>query len=235
MGNGIARFVCMPKSFLSKPLHDPSNDVVSGILHLIGVGLAVAVLVVLIVVAVRYGTVWHVVAYALYGTGLILLYLSSSTYHLIPHRFTRAKHLFRRVDHAMIYVLIAATYTPVTFVTLYGGWRWSLFGVIWGLAIVGCVLKMADVTIPSGMSTVFYLAMGWCIVIAFAPLRAQLSTVELWLLFSGGLSYTVGVVCFVFDRVLHRRRYFWMHELFHVFVLGGSSLHTVFMFFILSV
>ncbi len=215
--------------------HHPSNDMVSGVLHLVGVGLAIAVLVVLIVVGARYGTSWHVVGYSLYGTGLILLYVASSTYHLIPRRFARVKQFFRRLDHSMIYVLIAATYTPICFLTLPAGWGWSLFGVVWGLALAGASLTLSGVRLPPAVSTTMYVVMGWSILLAFSPLRQHISTGMLWLLFTGGISYTVGVVFFVLDRVLPHRRYFWMHEVFHLCVLGGSTLHTIFMFFVLSV
>lgn len=207
-----------------------SNDIVSGVLHFIGVGCAIAILVVLIVVGARYGGPWHVVGYSLYGSGLILLYLASSSYHLVPYRFVRTKLFLQRLDHAMIYVLIAATYTPITFVSLHSGWRWSMFGVIWGLAVVGCMFKLGGWRLHRGLWTALYVVMGWLIVIAFAPLQVSMSVGQLWLLVSGGISYTVGVIFFVLDRVLIRRRYFWMHEIFHLFVLGGSALHTIVMF-----
>ncbi len=210
-----------------------TNDITSGVLHFIGVGLAIGVLVVLIVVGARYGGPWHVVGYSLYGSGLILLYLASTSYHLVPHRFARIKLVLQRLDHAMIYVLIAATYTPITFVSLHGGWRWSLFGVIWGLAVFGCVVKLSGWRLHPVASSLLYIAMGWLIIIAFSPLRVEMSTGELWLLIAGGLSYTVGVLFFMLDRVLRRRKYFWMHEIFHLFVLGGSALHTVLMFYML--
>lgn len=213
--------------------HHRSNDIVSGVLHFIGVGCAIAVMVVLIVVGARYGGPWHVVGYSLYGSGLILLYLASSAYHLVPHRFVRVKQALQRLDHAMIYVLIAATYTPITFVALHGGWRWSMFGVIWGLAVVGCVIKLCGWRIHTGLSTALYIVMGWLIALAFSPLRVEMSTGELWLLVSGGISYTVGVIFFTLGRLLRHRKYFWMHEIFHLFVLGGSALHTIVMFSIL--
>ncbi|MGB3921870.1 MAG: hemolysin III family protein [Minisyncoccia bacterium] len=214
-------------------LHDRTNDVTSGILHLAGAGLAVAVMVVLVVSGVRYGSPWHVVGYSLYGAGLILLYVASATYHLVPHHFVRAKEVLQRLDHAMIFILIAATYTPITFIALSGAWRWSIFGIIWLLALIGALLKMFSVPIPRALSPVLYIAMGWFIFVAFAPLRETLTTATMWLLLAGGISYTLGVIFFALDKMLPRKPYFWMHEIFHVFVLGGSALHTIAMFLIL--
>ena len=207
-----------------------SNDITSGILHLVGVLLAVSVLVVLLVVGAREGSAWHVVGYSLYGAGLILLYVSSAFYHLVPRRMQRLKHIARRFDHAMIYVLIAATYTPITFVALSGGWRWSIFGIIWGLACIGTAIKLLWMRVPRALPVVLYAVMGWLIVIAFQPLIARMDIVTISLLVFGGLSYTLGMVFFGLERVLKPRKYFWMHEIFHVCVLGGSALHTIVMF-----
>jgi len=210
-----------------------SNDITSGVLHLIGVGLAIAVLVVLVIEGARHGSPWHIVSYTLYGTGLVLLYTASATYHLIPHQKVRLKHIFQRLDHAMIYILIASTYTPITFIALEGGWRWSMFGIIWGIALFGFIVKIMWLKIPSWILTLLYPVMGWIIVIAFAPLLEGMSTGTVWLLFTGGVSYTVGVFIYALDHVFHPRKYFWMHEIFHLFVLGGSALHTIMMFYLL--
>ncbi len=207
-----------------------SNDITSGILHLIGVLLAVAVLATLLVLGVREGSAWHVVGYSLYGVGLILLYFSSALYHFVPERMARFKHLARRFDHVMIYVLIAATYTPITFIVFSGGWRWSLFGVIWGLAAIGVVIKLLWLDVPKFLPVILYAVMGWLIAIAFSPLIEGMSGTTLILLIAGGLSYTIGILFFTLERVLPPRKYFWMHEIFHVFVLGGSALHTIVMF-----
>ena len=210
-----------------------SNEVVSSMLHFVGMGLAIAVLVVLIVLGAHYGTVWHVVGYSLYGSGLILLYGASFSYHLIPMKRPRLKKIFRKIDHAMIFVLIAATYTPILFITLPSAWKWSLFGVIWGLALVGIVMKFFFFKAPMWISVVLYLLMGWLIVIAFGPLTEVLSDGTRWLLISGGTCYTAGVVFFALDFLLKPRKYFWMHEVVHIFGLGGSTLHAITMFCLL--
>lgn len=175
---------------------------------------------------------WHVVGYTLYGVGLVLLYGASASYHLVPERFTRLKQWTQRFDHAMIYILIAATYTPVTFIALSGGWRWSIFGVVWGIAIVGMVLKLCAVRVPGIVSSLMYLLMGWLILIALKPLMVTMNANELWLLAAGGIAYTLGVVFFELENHVPQRKYFWMHEIFHVFVLAGSALHAVVMFLI---
>lgn len=207
-----------------------SNDVVSGFIHLAGALCAVAVLVVLVVFGALRGTAWHVVAFSLYGAGLVVLYLASTLFHLFPHSKPRAKEWLRRVDHAAIFVLIAATYTPVTLLSLHGGWRWALFGTVWGMAAIGVTLKLARLSVPAVVNVLIYLAMGWMIVLATAPLLAGMGTAAFVLLASGGASYTIGVVFYLFDYVLPPRRHVWMHEIFHLFVLGGSALHTVVMF-----
>lgn len=212
------------------PLRHRSNDIVSGLIHLAGVGVSIAVLVILVVLASRDSDVWHIVGYALYGAGLILLYLASASYHLVPNRWVRCKRIAQRLDHAMIYILIAATYMPVVFIALDGGWRWSMFGSIWGLAIIGLSFKLLDLSLAPPLSAGLYLLMGWLIAIAASPLIQNMSQSALWLLLLGGVSYTLGIVFFALESVLPQRKYFWMHEIFHLFVLGGSALHTVLMF-----
>lgn len=212
---------------------DRTNDITSGVLHLVGVTIAIAVLVVLLVFGAKRGEAWHVVGYSIYGAGLILLYLASASYHLVPSSMERLKIILLRLDHAMIYILIAATYTPITFLALFGGWRWSIFGIIWGFAFVGVAIKLLAYRLNPIASVALYIIMGWLIVIAFSPLLKSINTATLWLLLSGGLSYTIGVVFFALERIVPKRKYFSMHEIFHVFVLGGSTLHTIAMFFLL--
>jgi len=212
---------------------DRSNDITSGALHVTGVFFSVAVLVVLIVLGVRRGSAWHVVGYSLYGAGLIALYFSSALYHFLPESMPRLKHIARRFDHAMIYILIAATYTPITFIVFSGGWRWSLFGIIWGLAIIGVVIKLLWLPIPRALPVVLYAVMGWLIVVALSPLLEHMDMISFVFLILGGLSYTFGILFFALENVFKPHKYFWMHEIFHVCVLGGSVLHTIVMFRIL--
>jgi hemolysin III len=201
-----------------------TNEYVSAATHGIGLGLSIAGLVLLLYWAARYGTAWHIVAFALFGASLIGAYAASVFYHLIADG-RRAKEVWRRFDHAMIYFLIAGTYMPIVLVPLRGGWGWSLFGVIWGLAFVGMVWKLADWRLPRWLSSVLYLCLGWLILIAIVPLLHVISLTAFWWLFAGGLAYTIGVIFFGLETVVAPRRYFGMHEIFHLFVMLGSFCH----------
>lgn len=215
------------------PLRDRSNDIVSGLLHLGGMAGAIAVLVVLLVQSSPLDG-WYITGYTLFGSGMILLYLASTSYHLIPPHWPRTKAVAQRIDHALISILIAGTYTPVLFIGLEGGWRWSLFGIIWGLAFISALIKFFAWQIPALVSILLYLIMGWLILIAFQPLRQSFTPLMLILLTSGGIAYSLGVLFFILEEKLPPKRYFWMHEIFHVFVLLGSALHSIVMFLLLS-
>lgn len=214
-------------------IHLRSNDIVSGIIHLIGAGCAIAVLVVLVVLA---DEPYPIISYSIYGSGLVLLYLASTFYHLLPPHLARMKELARRFDHAMIYVLIAATYTPIAFLALTGAWKWTIFGIIWGLALIGVAIKSLFAH-PGKMSaytsTILYVVMGWLIVIAIVPLHQSMSFAGFATLVAGGVVYTIGTIFFALDDIVPKRKHFWMHEIFHIFILGGSSLHTITMFLLL--
>ncbi len=185
--------------------------------HGAGAILAGAGLALLLVYASLFGNAWHVVSTAIYGATLILLYTASTVYHGV--RGTRAKHVAKIVDHASIYLLIAGTYTPFTLITLRGTLGWSLFGAVWGLALLGVGFEAIWVYRPKWLSAAVYLAMGWMVVVATRNLVAALPAPALWLLFGGGLAYSLGTVFYVLVRV----RY--MHAVWHLFVLGGSVCH----------
>lgn len=176
-------------------------------------------LVILVVLASNQGDPWKIVSFSVYGAALFLLYATSALYHSLRGR---AKDLFRKLDHFAIYLLIAGTYTPFTLVTLRGGWGWSIFGVIWGLAILGIVLDSRHQNGRRIFPVVIYLLMGWLCLIALGPLLKALPlTGFIWLLL-GGLFYTFGLVFYMFDE---RVRYF--HGIWHLFVLAGSLSHYV--------
>ena len=194
----------------------PGEEIANSITHGVGAALSVAGLVVMVVVAALRGTSWHVVACAVYGASLVLLYLCSTLYHGLANG--RAKRLFQILDHSSIYFLIAGTYTPFTLVTLRGAWGWAMFGVIWTLAVVGIVFKCFFIGQWRVLSTTVYVLMGWFAVVAMRPLLQALPWQGfLWLL-AGGLFYTVGVVFFAW-----RQRY--SHTIWHLFVLAGSGCH----------
>ncbi len=200
------------------------NEPMSALTHFIGFLLALAGLILLVIFAVLEGTVWHVVGFTVFGVSCVLLYLASTIYHFLPVT-ANAKRIMRKVDHAMIYVLIAGTYTPICLITLRGAWGWTLFSIIWALAISGIVWKSVWRTHHPVVSTVLYVLMGWLVIIAFIPLREQLSLGGfLWLL-AGGLCYTVGAVVFGFDHIRWHPRWFGMHDVWHLFVIAGSFCH----------
>jgi len=200
------------------------KEIVSALTHFIGLLLAIAGLVLLVVFASLRGTPWHIVGFSIFGVSLILLYLASSLYHYTP--ISRSlKNKLKIFDHAMIYILIAGTYTPICLTSLRGGWGWSLFGIIWGLAIAGIIIKICKVNFSVWFSTVFYIVMGWLVVIAFWPLLHSLSVGAWFWLVSGGVAYTIGAIFYGLDKPLNRQKHFTLHEVFHLFVILGSFCH----------
>jgi hemolysin III len=194
-----------------------AGERLNGYTHLGGAVLATAGAAVLVVLASLKGDPWRITAFAVYGATLVFLYVASTLYHLTRGR---AKDVFRKLDHAAIYLLIAGTYTPFTLVSLNGPWGWSLLGVVWGLAVVGIVQELTVARGNRVASLVIYLLMGWCAVVAVAPLAHALSwTGFLWVV-AGGAIYTAGIVFYLYDA---RFRHF--HGIWHLFVIAGSAVH----------
>jgi hemolysin III len=196
----------------------PGEEIANSLTHGLGVALTLLVGPALIIAAIRTGDSWRIVSAAVYSATLLFLYTSSMLYHAL--RGAKAKEVFQRIDHSAIYLLIAGTYTPFTLITLRGAWGWSLFAVVWGLAIVGVALKSTFGPRFPWLSTSVYLAMGWLIVIALRPLIASVAPKGLMWLVIGGLCYTGGVVFYVRDQ---KHRYH--HAVWHLFVLAGSIAH----------
>lgn len=203
----------------SKPVHleTPAEEVASSITHAVGGLLAVAALTLMVVVAAEAGDARRVVSVSVYGATLVFMYVASTAYHLV--RPPRAKRVMRILDHASIYLLIAGTYTPVLLVSMRGGWGWSLFGVLWGLALVGVLIKSFYVERWEMLSTSLYVAMGWMALIAAKPLVGSLPPGGLGWLIGGGVAYTAGVAFFVWDHLPFN------HAIWHLFVLLGSICH----------
>lgn len=193
------------------------EEVANAITHGIGVLLSIIALVLLIRYSVTDGTVWHVVSFTIYGVTMLVLYLSSTLLHSFPEG--RVKDLFEIFDHSSIYLFIAGTYTPFLFIVVKGTLGWTLFGIVWGMAICGIVFKMFFVKKFLFLSTLLYIIMGWLIVLAWDPLVASLPHGGLSLLVWGGVLYTVGCVFYVW------RGFPFHHAVWHLFVLGGSMLH----------
>lgn len=193
------------------------EEIANSITHGIGIVLAITALGILTAFAGIYGNVWHVVSVSIYGTTLILLYTASTLYHSIQH--ARAKRILQVLDHAAIYLLIAGTYTPFTLVSLHGPWGWWLFGVIWGLAVLGLVLQLPLMRRFSAVSLGLYVGMGWVVVVAIKPLIVSVATGGIIFLVLGGLAYTAGILFYCWEKLKFH------HAIWHLFVLAGSIFH----------
>ena len=210
------------------------KDPVSGFTHLAWAVLSVVGLVFLILTAVFNGEgAWDIVSFSIFGVSLILLYTFSSLYHLC-NVSEKASAILRKFDHIMIYILIAGSYTPVALGPLRGGWGWSIFGVVWGIAIIGVFLTIFCFKAPRWITTSLYIAMGWVVIVAIYPMilafqKANALGSLLWLL-AGGIFYTVGGIIYGLKKPNFKNRYFGFHELFHIFVMLGSLCHFWFVF-----
>jgi len=198
-------------------LEDRIDEILSAISHGIGTMLSVAALVLLVVYSSIYGGALEIVSSSVYGASLVMLYLSSTVYHISRKYELKAK--LQVFDHASIFILIAGTYTPYTLVALGGAWGWSLFGVVWGLAFLGIGLKVFHTGKFELLSTICYVVMGWIILLAVGPLIDSLSSPVLAWLFIGGGVYTLGSFFFLYEKIPYN------HAIWHLFVLGGSISH----------
>ncbi|MGV7211421.1 PAQR family membrane homeostasis protein TrhA [Oxalobacteraceae bacterium A2-2] len=189
----------------------------NSITHTVGAALAAIGGTLLVIMAARSGDVWKVVSFSIYSVTLLALYLASTLYHSIRGP---AKKVLQRFDYCAIYLLIAGSYTPFTLVTLRGPWGWSLFGVVWGLAVIGIAQELLYAKGARVLSLVIYVAMGWLGVIGAGPLISALSWDGFLWLALGGLLYTGGIAFYATD---HKWRY--GHGVWHLFVMGGSACH----------
>lgn len=194
------------------------EEIANSVTHGIGAALSIAALVALLVLTYPLGNARRIVACSIYGSSLVLCYLSSTLYHSLPGR--RMKQVFRILDHASIYFLIAGTYTPITLVAVGGGWGWSLFAVVWALALSGVIFKSLFVERWETVSTAVYVVMGWLAIVAFRPLTHALAgSAVLWLI-AGGVVYSAGVFFFA-------AKHKYAHMVWHLFVIGGSVCHFI--------
>lgn len=202
-----------------EPRQSFGEEIANSVSHGVGLLAALGAFPVLVIAATRHGNTAAIVGASVFATSLVLLYLSSTLYHALSHH--RAKRVFRILDHGAIYLLIAGTYTPFTLGVLRGAWGWTLFGLQWGLAILGIVLKSIGGILYARLSVAVYLAMGWLVVIAAGPLMAHVPPCGIFWLVAGGLFYTAGVVFYALERI----RYF--HFIWHLFVIAGSACHFI--------
>lgn len=215
----------MPKNKRPEPknkhdLHPTSGyssaeEIANSITHGIGVGLSIAALVVAVVFASLRGDAYLITATAIYGSTLILLHLSSTLYHAIRHMTT--KKVFLAMDHSSIYLLIAGTYTPFCLGPMRGWIGWTMFGIIWGLAIIGILREIFKPRRGTWFSTGIYLAMGWLVLIFLYPLVKSISTYSLIMLLTGGALYSIGVIFYKWHSLKYH------HAIWHMFVVGGAT------------
>ncbi len=193
------------------------EEIANSITHGIGAALSIAALVLLVVFASKYGDAWRVVSFSIYGSTLFILYLSSTLYHSFTN--SRLKRFFKILDHSSIYLLIAGTYTPITLVSMRGPWGWTIFGLIWAMAIGGIIAKIFLIDRYKVVSALLYVAMGWLVVLAYKPMLQMVPQgLFIWLLI-GGICYTFGLVFYAIKKVPY------FHFIWHLFVLAGSITH----------
>jgi hemolysin III len=205
--------------------YSTGEEIANAVTHGLGVALGIAGLVILVVPAAIQGDAWRVTAFAIYGATLVFLYSASTLYHSIP--FAGAKRILQRLDHAAIYFLIAGSYTPVMLVTLRGAVGWTMFGVVWGIALAGVLLEFLAGTRWRKLSVLVYLALGWTCVFVFGRIWSSLPGAAIALLVAGGVTYSAGVAFYLWHRLPYA------HAIWHLFVLGGSVCH--FLMFLLYV
>jgi hemolysin III len=201
---------------------EPREERVNSALHGLGAALALAGLSVMVVRAACHGDAWQVVAVAIFGASLFLLYLASALYHGAVR--PRAKAVLEILDHSAIYLLIAGTYTPFALVSLRGPLGWTIFGIAWAMAVGGIVMQVAFPGRYRGLMTLLYIVMGWLAVPAAKPLMAMLPGAALAWVVGGGLFYTLGVYFY------YRKRFPFSHAVWHLFVLAGSLCHFIAIF-----
>jgi hemolysin III len=203
--------------------YSPAEEKINIISHACGFVLSLGAMIILLIRASLHGNGWHVFSVAVFGASLLGLYAASTFYHSARNPVLRKK--LRVVDHASIYLLIAGTYTPFTVLVLQGSIAWIISSVVWGLAIIGIVLKLFFTGRFGHLSTLMYVFMGWVVVFAIKPLVAGLSSEGLYWLIAGGLAYTIGAIVYSIKKVHFN------HAIFHLFVLIGSICHFISVYF----
>jgi hemolysin III len=198
---------------------DPQSrgeEIANAITHGIGAALSVAALVLLVVFAAHKNDAWRTVSFSIYGATLIILYMMS----VLSHSFSgKVKRLFELFDFSAVYLLIAGTYTPITLIFLRGPWGWTIFGIIWGLAIAGILFRIFFLGKFNVAGTIVYILMGWLIVITLKPMLASTPKEFIYWILAGGLCYTIGTIFYLFTKMPYH------HPVWHLFVIGGSVCH----------
>lgn len=211
---------------VSTRLYSLREEIANSITHGIGAGLSVVGLTLLVVLAGRYGDVYQIVSFSVYGATLVILYTASTLYHSFQR--PRVKRVFQVIDHASIYLLIAGTYTPFLLIRVRSEWGWTLLIIVWGLAILGVGFKVVFSTRYLKVSVLTYILMGWLCVVAGKEMLSNIPTGGLIWLAVGGVVYTVGVIFYAIKRIPYN------HAIWHLFVLGGSICHFFSILFYLA-
>ena len=193
------------------------EEIANAITHGIGAFLAIAALVILIVFSALQGTAWHVSGFSIFGSTMVILYVMSTLYHSLTH--VKAKKLFRKFDHMSIFLLIAGTYTPFCLTALRGWLGWTIFGVVWGCAIGGIIVKAFRTGKGELISTILYITMGWIIIFFIKPVYTYMTLQGFSFLLMGGACYTLGAFFFIKEKIPFN------HSIWHLFVIGGSAFH----------
>jgi hemolysin III len=204
-------------SDLSMPTYSPKEELANSITHGVGAVLAVSALAILTAFASLFGNTWHIVSCSIFGATLILLYTTSTLYHSI--QIPEAKTILRVLDHAAIFLLIAGTYTPFLLVNIRGPWGWSLFGIVWTIALLGVIFQVSLLRRWPVASVGLYVGMGLLIIFAIKPLVSSITPNGLRLLIAGGLAYILGLIFYGWRRLPYH------HAVWHLFVLAGSTFH----------
>ncbi len=204
-----------------------TEEIINSVTHGIGALLSIAALIVLIIVADKHGDIWHLVSFSIYGGTLILLYLSSTLYHSFST--PRIKNLFARFDHVSIFLLIAGTYTPILLTSIRGVWGWTLFIIIWTIALVGAIIRSIYLHRFRKLMVVIYLLMGWLFVLAGKEIYLSLPSTSILFLVLGGFAYSVGVIFYMWRKLPYS------HGIWHLFVLAGSILHFFAIYYTVSI
>ena len=215
--SALKKSLLKSKPSWQNPFYSRGEEIANSVTHGIGTALAVAGLSILVVLAVIYGDVTRIVSFSIYGSSLILLYLASTLYHSIQHR--EAKKVLRIFDHASIYVLIAGTYTPFLLVAIQGTLGWTLFAVVWGMALLGVAWKIFFIGRLEVLATIVYVLMGWMCLLLFKEMLLKVPPWGVAFLITGGVVYTLGVIFYAWEKLPYN------HAIWHLFVLGGSVFH----------
>lgn len=213
-----------PMRITLKHFREPMN----GLTHFLGIILAIIGTILLILQSTSPLNPLHIITFSIFGAGLFLLYTASTCYHWL-NLSKKGLEQLRRIDHMMIFVLIAATYTPVCLIGLKGTWGWSILGATWGIAVLGIGVKVFWFNAPRWLSTSLYIAAGWMVIVAIWPLVQNLSLGALSWLLTGGIFYTIGAVIYGLKKPNLFPKVLGFHELFHLFILAGSISHWIMM------